>query len=133
MNFNRLALHCTGLVALAALPAAALAQDAAPPAPPAAAEAETIIEVSDAQLRSFAGAVVELSGLQQEFGPRLQAASPEEQPAIQQEAQTRAMAVVQKHQLDAQTFNGIAQAAQQDAELAQKIDIYVRERAAPAQ
>lgn len=109
----------------------ALAQDAPVPQPQPEAQAPAA-GISDAQLRGFAGAVVELSGLNDEYAPRLEAAGEAERPAIQQEAQQRAMAIVERHSLDAAQFNAIAQAAQQDPALAQRLDTYVRELAQPA-
>src|SRR3546814_1648197 len=91
-----------------AFSSAAMAQEAAP-APSPAAPSSTAANVSDADIQKFAKAAVELEQI------KADTAVPEEskQPLM--------LAAVQKQGLDPEKFNSIAQAAQADPTLQQKI------------
>lgn len=103
---NRLALSTAALVACAP---AAFAQTAAPApaAPPAAAPAPAATSFSDDDLKKFASAAIEINKIQAD------AAVADKQPKM--------LAVVQASGLPPEKFNQIAQAAQSDPALQQKI------------
>ncbi len=87
------------------------------------------VTVTEEHLRGFARAVIDLSRIQQELAPRIQAADSDEQESIRRQAAERMTAAVQRQGLDPQTFNAISQAAEQDEQLVEKIQTYVREEA----
>lgn len=107
-----LALFITGGVAVA--------QDAGPPPPTAsqpAPEAPAAQQnYSDAQVDSFAQAVVKVQEIQADA-------------TIEQEAkQTAMVAAVEDAGLDPQTYNSMSQAAQQDPQLLERIQLAVTQR-----
>ena len=99
---------------------AAAAQDAAPPpaaSQPAPEAPATQQNYSDAQVDSFAHAVVKVQEIQADA-------------TIEQEAkQTAMVAAVQEAGLDPQTYNSMSQAAQQDPQLLERIQLAVAARA----
>jgi TolA-binding protein len=109
--------------------AAAQAPATAAPAPAPSAPAQAVTP-SDAQLRSYAKAVIDLTAIQQEMEPRIQSAAETERQALQQQAGQRMTAAVQRHDLDPNTFNLITAAAREDPELAQQLRSYVQAEAA---
>ncbi|MFN3389698.1 MAG: DUF4168 domain-containing protein [Allosphingosinicella sp.] len=124
MIVSKTAARCAAAAAALTLASPALAQASAPAAQPQQAAA-----VSDEQLRSFANAWLELSRIDQQFAPRMEGANAEQKQALEAEAQARMAAAVERHDLDAPTFNRIAAAAEQDPEMARKIGEYAREAA----
>lgn len=123
MGFKAAA-RLSATVAALALATPAVAQQAA-----AGEQPDQTIAINNQQLRSFAEAWLELSRIDQQMAPRLEAASPEQKQAIQQEAQASMVAAVERHDLDAPTFNLIAAAAEQQPEVARKIAEYAKEAA----
>lgn len=99
---------------------AAAAQEAAPPPPAASQPAPegpaAQQNYSDAQVDSFAQAVVKVQEIQADA-------------TIEQEAkQTAMVAAVQESGLDPQTYNSISQAAQEDPQLLERIQLAVAQR-----
>ncbi len=92
--------------------AAQSAQAATPAQPDAAAPAPTG-EYTDAQLRSFAAAAVEIQPISQ----RLATATPEQRTAAADQIRT----ILTRNNLDGATYNAIAARAQTDAAFASRI------------
>ena len=116
--------------ALAAAPAIH-AQEAASAAPQPAqqqpAPATPAETIGEPELRSFARAVIDLEAIQREIGPQIEAAPEEARPELQQQAQQRMTSAVQRHNLAPESFNRIAAAVRQDAELAAQVRVYLEE------
>ncbi|MGH6951234.1 MAG: DUF4168 domain-containing protein [Vitreimonas sp.] len=93
-------------ILLMSLPVVASAQQ-----PQAAAPAATY---SEAQLHSFARASVELDELNRGLGS-------DPSQAQRQQAAAQAQTILQRHNLDAATYNAIATQARTDEDLAQRI------------
>ncbi|MEX2499223.1 MAG: DUF4168 domain-containing protein [Wenzhouxiangellaceae bacterium] len=88
-------------------------QQAAPPAD---------VDVSDAELQSFAEARTAITEIQQDYSQRLQGADdPEKANQLQQEANEKMIGAVEETGLDVDSFNSIAMAIQNDPELQQKL------------
>jgi len=84
--------------------------------------APTDVEVSDADLRSFAEARTAISEIQQDYSTRLQNADdPEKANELQQQANEEMIGAVEETGLDVDSFNTIAMAIQNDPELQQKL------------
>lgn len=124
MIVSKTAGRCAAAAAALTLASPALAQASA-----AAAQPQQAVAVSEEQLRSFANAWLDLSRIDRQFAPRMEGASAEQKQALQEEAQATMVAAVERHDLDAPTFNMIAAAAEQDPEMARKIGEYAREAA----
>jgi hypothetical protein len=129
---TRISLGIAASFTLLAIASPASAQSAAPAAqPPATTASEPsqapAVAPSESQLRKFARAVIDLTEIQQEMEPRIQAAPEQERPALAQQANERMASAVQRHDLDAPTFNQIAAAVRQDPQLAQQVQAYVQE------
>jgi predicted lipid-binding transport protein (Tim44 family) len=98
---------------------AAMAQSAAP---------QQQAAISDADLKTFAGAAKEVQQINQTYVPAYQAAQTEEQrKAIEQEAMTKMADAVKEKGLTVDKYNQIVQAAQADPEVARQIDSYARQ------
>jgi hypothetical protein len=106
---------------------------AAQTAPAAAAEAAPAASFTDAQLRGYAGAWIELARIQEELNPRIQAATGDARTALERQAAERMGASVTQHGLDPETFNRISTAMRADDALAQQINGFVQEVSAAAQ
>lgn len=116
MTFRSLALLTTCLSALA-LAGQAMAQE--PPPPPAA---QQEIAVTDDQLVKFADAQQEIVQIQQDFSGRLQGVEdPDEAHQLQVQANEEMTTAVRDAGLDVESFNQIAVAVQNDAELQQRL------------
>lgn len=76
---------------------------------------------SDDQIESFTTARADVQKLQQEYASKIQQADQEEAAELKQEAQQEMTSAVEDAGLDVQEFNNIARAAQNDQELAEKI------------
>ena len=120
---SRFAVRIAASLIFAAAASPSLAQATTPATAPAAAPTET-------QLRSYARAWMELTTIQRDMQPRLQAASGEARAALEREAGERMAAAVQRHGLDSDTFNRISAAMREDSALSQQVDAYVQEEAA---
>lgn len=121
---TRLSLFAATAALGVALPLAAMAQTtpSQPATPPAQAQPATPAQSStpatpatytDAQLRSFAAASVEIDPISRS----LQGATPEARAA----AATQIRASLTRHNIDSTTYNAIAAAAQSDAALAARV------------
>jgi hypothetical protein len=95
--------------------AAERAAEAAPPAasPPSMAPGPQMA-YSDEQLRNFIRANSEVSAIASRHTSVLQSGSPEQKAAARAQIQSEALPVLQRHNLDAQTYNAIANAARTD-------------------
>lgn len=124
MNFSRkLALS---VVAACAAASAASAQDAGPAAPPPAEAAPApAANYSDAEVQSFASAIIAVNKIQGDA------------TLAEADKQPRMLEAVQQAGLDPQKFNEISQAAQADTALQQRIQTAVSasqpQEAAPPQ
>lgn len=94
-----------------------------PAAPPPQPEQ---IEVSDKELKQFATAQSEVSGIQQDFTGRLQGVEdPNEAQTLRAQANEEMVEAVQDAGLDVESFNRIALAVRNDPELQQKVSTLV--------
>lgn len=79
-------------------------------------------EVSDAEVEAFAAALVDVQEIGQGWTQRMQEAeSQEDIAAMREEARDEMTAAIEEHGLSIEDYNGIATAAQNDPELAQRI------------
>ncbi|MCS4306306.1 flagellar basal body P-ring protein FlgI [Rheinheimera pacifica] len=105
------------------LSGAALAQQTATEAPvQAAATQQTTVDLSDANLLKFSVAMDSIQKVGAEYEGKFQAAeTPEQAQQVQQEAQAEMVKAVEAAGLTADEYNAIAQQAQQDEALRNKI------------
>lgn len=105
------------------LSGAALAQQTATEAPAQAAAAQqTTVDLSDANLLKFSVAMDSIQKVGAEYEGKFQAAeTPEQAQQVQQEAQAEMVKAVEAAGLTADEYNAIAQQAQQDEALRNKI------------
>ena len=80
---------------------------------------------SDAELRSFAAAAVEVHRINSAYLPRLAEAAPDEQRALEQQALRETTAAVEKQGLTSDKYDEILTAAQTRAEVARKVEQYL--------
>lgn len=126
-RFNRTGVAIAAALGIAMLAPTALAQTqpAAPPQAPAqnaAAQPNTGPAPSDAEIKNFAGAVVDVQHIQQSMQPELAAAkTPDARTKLQQSAEKEMEAAVQSHQLTPQRYVQIATLAQTDDSVRAKI------------
>lgn len=73
------------------------------------------------QIESFAVARADVQALQQEYASKIQQADQEKAGELKQEAQQKMVSAVEDAGLDVKEFNNIARAAQNNQELAEKI------------
>ncbi|HCW17059.1 MAG TPA: hypothetical protein DHL02_03670 [Achromobacter sp.] len=101
--------------------ASALAQNASqPPAQPQMAPA--ITQPTDQQLQRFASASQKISGVVDEYRPKVDAAkSDDAKQKVVQEADAKMVQLVRADGLTVEEFNGIGQAVQQDPKLKQRV------------
>lgn len=78
-------------------------------------------DIDQGQIESFATARADVQKLQQEYASKIQQADQEEAAELKQKAQQEMTTAVEDAGLDVQEFNTIARAAQNDQELAEKI------------
>jgi predicted ATPase with chaperone activity len=110
-----------GIFAAAALGWATLGAAQAPP-PEQAPPAQTV-QVDDKQVKAFAKAQQQVTRISRDVNQRLQKVeSPEEGQTIQSEAQQEMADAVVDAGLTVQEFNRIAQAAQADQDLRQRLE-----------
>lgn len=81
------------------------------------------IDVSDAEVQAFANAMVDVQELGQEWTEKMQETdNQEELSSMQEQAQKEMISAIESHDMTVEEYNEIATAAQQDPELAQKIE-----------
>ena len=78
-------------------------------------------DFDQSQIESFVDARADVQQLQQEYASKIQQADQEKAGQLKQEAQQKMVSAVEDAGLDVQEFNTIARAAQNDQELAEKI------------
>ena len=112
------ALLLGGPVALAGTAAAQATQQApesAPQAPPVA--------VNDEKLRSFAAATLEVENLNEEWSPRIAAATdPNEQQEVRTQAMEQMAQAVREQGLSVEEYNSMVQVVQADPEVASTVE-----------
>ncbi|MBB1627718.1 DUF4168 domain-containing protein [Achromobacter sp. UMC71] len=114
----------SAVLAVAALSGApALAQNApATQSPPQTQAAPPAIQPSDQQLQRFASASQKVSGVVDEYRPKVDAAkSDAAKQKIVEEADAKMVKLVQADGLSVEEFNGIGRAVQQDPQLKQRL------------
>lgn len=90
---------------------------------PAQQQAPQAKDFDKAELESFVEAQAEVSTISQDYRKKMQNADdPEAQASMRQEANQEMVQAVNEAGLDPSTYNAIAQAAQSDPQLAQKIE-----------
>ncbi|MDT0633994.1 DUF4168 domain-containing protein [Spectribacter hydrogenoxidans] len=90
---------------------------------PAQQQAPQAKDFDKAELESFVEAQAEVSDISQDYQQKMQNAdNPEAQASMRQEANQEMVQAVNDAGLDPSTYNAIAQAAQSDPQLAQKIE-----------
>ncbi len=93
-------------------------------APPASAQSGSE-QFSDAQLKSFAEASLEVERLSQEWSPKIAAAgTAQEQAKARGEAMEQMAEAVEQKGLSVQEYNEIVNAAQTDPETARTVETY---------
>ena len=106
------------------------AQEAAPAPQMEAPAAAPAADVDDTKLKSFAVAFLEVAKVNQVYQPQIEAAKPEDQQRLQQEAgQKMIEAVNASDDITVDEYNEIIQAAQTDPDLAQRINTHITEAA----
>ena len=117
--------YLAAIVASLTLSAAALAQQSAPQPQtqtPAVAQQQTTVELTDANLLKFSVAMDAIQQVGVKYESKFKAAeTPEQAQQVQQEAQGEMVKAVQSAGLTAEQYNAIAQQAQQDEALRNKI------------
>ncbi|EHK64574.1 DUF4168 domain-containing protein [Achromobacter arsenitoxydans] len=105
--------------------APALAQQAAQPQGQSQAQpgmAPAAVKPSDQQLQRFASASQKISGVVDEYRPKVDAAKTNEaKQKVVQEADAKMVQLVRADGLTVEEFNGIGQAVQQDPQLKQRV------------
>ena len=115
--------YLAAILAGLTLSGAALAQQTATEAPTqAAATQQSAVDLSDANLLKFSVAMDSIQKVGAEYESKFQAAeTPEQAQQVQQEAQAEMVKAVEAAGLTADEYNAIAQQAQQDEALRNKI------------
>lgn len=81
------------------------------------------IDVSDSEIEAFANAMTDVQELGQEWTEKMQETDDQEElSSMQEEAQEEMISAIEEHDMSVEEYNEIATAAQQDPELAQKIE-----------
>ena len=117
---SRVAIAVALAVAMSAPAALAQTQPAnpqqTPPANAAAAQADTGPAPSDAELKNFAQAIVEVQGIKDSVQPQLAAAkTPDDRTKLQQAAEKKMEAAVESNQLSPHRYVQIATLVQTDS------------------
>ncbi|MDR6984998.1 flagellar basal body P-ring protein FlgI [Rheinheimera pacifica] len=116
--------YLAAILAGLTLSGAALAQQTATeaPTPAAATTQQSAVDLSDANLLKFSVAMDSIQKVGAEYESKFQAAeTPEQAQQVQQEAQAEMVKAVEAAGLTADEYNAIAQQAQQDEALRNKI------------
>ncbi|WP_025135669.1 DUF4168 domain-containing protein [Achromobacter sp. DH1f] len=123
MQRSKTAILSAVLAAAALSGAPALAQNApATQTPPQTQAAPPAVQPSDQQLQRFASASQKVSGVVDEYRPKVEAAkSDAAKQKIVQEADAKMVKLVQADGLSVEEFNGIGRAVQQDPQLKQRL------------
>lgn len=95
--------------------------NASPAKPPLAAPATPGMTVTDAALQTFAAAWVDVKKINDEYQPRIAAATGDAQAALKTEQNERMMAAIKAHGMDVVTFNHISHAANRDPALKARV------------
>jgi len=123
---SRVAIAVALAVAMSAPAALAQTQPAnpqqTPPANAAAAQADTGPAPSDAELKNFAQAIVEVQGIKDSVQPQLASAkTPDDRTKLQQTAEKKMEAAVESHQLSPHRYVQIATLVQTDSTVRAKV------------
>jgi|SRR5690348_3795931 hypothetical protein len=123
---SRVAIAVALAVAMSAPAALAQTQPAnpqqTPPANAAAAQADTGPAPSDAELKNFAQAIVEVQGIKDSVQPQLATAkTPDDRTKLQQAAEKKMEAAVESHQLSPHRYVQIATLVQTDSTVRAKV------------
>ena len=123
---SRVAIAVALAVAMSAPAAFAQTQPAnpqqTPPANAAAAQADTGPAPSDAELKNFAQAIVEVQGIKDSVQPQLATAkTPDDRTKLQQAAEKKMEAAVESHQLSPHLYVQIATLVQTDSTVRAKV------------
>jgi len=123
---SRVAIAVALAVAMSAPAAFAQTQPAnpqqTPPANAAAAQADTGPAPSDAELKNFAQAIVEVQGIKDSVQPQLATAkTPDDRTKLQQAAEKKMEAAVESHQLSPHRYVQIATLVQTDSTVRAKV------------
>ncbi|RBL82587.1 hypothetical protein DDE05_36525 [Streptomyces cavourensis] len=123
MQRSKTAILSAVLAAAALSGAPALAQNApASQTPSQTQAAPPAVQPSDQQLQRFASASQKVSGVVDEYRPKVEAAkSDAAKQKIVQEADAKMVKLVQADGLSVEEFNGIGRAVQQDPQLKQRL------------
>ena len=117
--------YLAAIVASLTFSVAAVAQQSAPQPQtqtPAVAQQQTTVELTDANLLKFSVAMDSIQQVGVKYESKFKAAeTPEQAQQVQQEAQGEMVKAVQSAGLTAEQYNAIAQQAQQDEALRNKI------------
>ena len=105
-------------------------------APLALAQAQTApsdhaTSYSDAELKSFAAAAVEVHRINSSYLPKMAEAAPDEQQRLEQQAVRETTAAVEKQGLTSDRYDEILNAAQTQTEVARKVEQYLKDRPRP--
>ena len=121
MQRSKYAFLSAALLSTALSGAAAMAQNASqPPAQPQMAPA--ITQPTDQQLQRFASASQKVSGVVDEYRPKVDAAKTDDaKQKVVQEADAKMVQLVRADGLTVEEFNGIGQAVQQNPQLKQRV------------
>ncbi|PQA85688.1 DUF4168 domain-containing protein [Hyphococcus luteus] len=117
-------MNCFKMTKLLAAAAAAAAASAGPAAmaQDAAAQQQQIAPVSDKEVKKFVKAEKKIGAIVEEWSPKVQSAeSQQEAQQMQKKAQTQMIAAIEKEGLSVQRYNQIAQRAQVDKQLAERL------------
>ncbi|KRC85625.1 hypothetical protein D3C87_1170470 [compost metagenome] len=125
MQRSKYAFLSAAILTTALSGAPALAQQASQPQGQTQAQpgmAPAVQQPSDQQLQRFASASQKISGVVDEYRPKVDAAkSDEAKQKVVQEADAKMVQLVRADGLTVEEFNGIGQAVQQDPQLKQRV------------
>ena len=86
---------------------------------------------SDAELKSFAAAAVDVHRINSNYLPKLADASPDEQRQIEQQAAQETTRAVEKQGLTSNKYDEILTAAQTKPDVAKKVEQFLKEAPRP--
>jgi hypothetical protein len=86
---------------------------------------------SEAELKSFAAAAVEVHRINSSYLPKMADATPDEQHQLEQQALRETTAAVEKQGLSSDRYDQILNAAQTQADVAKKVEQYLKDRPRP--
>ena len=97
----------------------------------AAAPTEQATPYSDAELKSFAAAAVEVHRINSGYLPKMADAAPDQQRALEQQALRETTAAVEKQGLTSDKYDEILTAAQTRPEVATKVEQFLNKTPRP--